>query len=52
MAGCNGVSRNFSLLSAIFFGVSFVIGIGAGSSILIGQAYGARNEERVKAIVC
>lgn len=34
-----------------FLLVSFVIGIGSGSSILIGQAYGAKNEERLKAIV-
>ncbi|WP_176538673.1 MATE family efflux transporter [Bacillus cereus] len=34
-----------------FLLVSFVIGIGSGSSILIGQAFGARNEERLKAIV-
>lgn len=31
--------------------VSFVIGIGSGSSILIGQAFGAKNEDRLKAIV-
>lgn len=34
-----------------FLLVSIIIGIGSGSSILIGQAYGARNEERLKAIV-
>ncbi|MFI8708637.1 MATE family efflux transporter [Bacillus sp. NPDC077411] len=34
-----------------FLLISFVIGIGSGSSILIGQAFGARNEERLKAIV-
>ncbi|MGG3259331.1 MATE family efflux transporter [Bacillus paranthracis] len=34
-----------------FLLVSFVIGIGSGSSILIGQAFGARNEDRLKAIV-
>ncbi len=34
-----------------FLLISFVIGIGSGSSILIGQAFGARNEDRLKAIV-
>lgn len=32
----------------IYLMVSFSIGMGAGSSILIGQAYGARNRERMK----
>ncbi|MCY9431922.1 MATE family efflux transporter, partial [Bacillus spizizenii] len=34
-----------------FLLISFTIGIGSGSSILIGQAYGAKNEERLKAVV-
>jgi putative MATE family efflux protein len=33
-----------------FFLVSFFIGISSGSSVLIGQAYGARNNERVRAV--
>lgn len=33
-----------------FFCVSFIIGLGAGSSVLIGQAWGAREPGRVKAI--
>ena len=40
-----------SSFSAVFLLISFTIGIGSGSSILIGQAYGAKNEERMKAIV-
>jgi Na+-driven multidrug efflux pump len=31
--------------------VSFIIGLGAGSSILIGQAFGAKNTERLKAVI-
>jgi len=31
-----------------FFLISFAIGIGSGSSILIGQAFGGRNNERIK----
>jgi len=34
----------------IFFFIAFIIGLGAGSSVLIGQAYGARQHEKVKAI--
>lgn len=34
-----------------FLLISFSIGVGSGSSILIGQAFGARNEERMKAII-
>lgn len=33
-----------------FFCVSFIIGLGAGSSVLIGQAWGARDTGRVKAV--
>lgn len=34
-----------------FLLVSFAIGVGSGSSILIGQAYGARNMEKLKEVV-
>lgn len=34
----------------LFLFISFLIGISSGASILIGQAHGARNPERVKAI--
>ncbi|MEH7663813.1 MATE family efflux transporter, partial [Bacillus velezensis] len=40
-----------SYFPLLFLLSSFTIGIGSGSSILIGQAYGAKNEERMKAIV-
>lgn len=33
-----------------FFCVSFIIGLGAGASVLIGQAWGARDTGRVKAV--
>ena len=33
-----------------FFLFSFFIGLSSGSSVLIGQAYGARNTERVRAV--
>ena len=39
-----------SFFPVVFFMISFFIGIASGSSVLIGQAYGARNEERLKAV--
>lgn len=49
--GVNALAVISAFFPLFFLLVSFAMGIGAGSSILIGQAYGARNEERVKAIV-
>ena len=34
----------------MFFLIAFVMGLGAGSSVLIGQAYGKGDHERVRAI--
>jgi putative MATE family efflux protein len=34
----------------VFFMISFFVGIASASSVLIGQAYGARNEEQLKAV--
>jgi len=48
VAALAAISAFFPLF---FLAVSFIIGIGAGSSILIGQAYGAGNEERMKAVI-
>ncbi|MDM5188027.1 MATE family efflux transporter [Bacillus sp. DX4.1] len=49
--GINALAAISAFFPLFFLLVSFVIGIGSGSSILIGQAFGARNEERLKAIV-
>jgi putative MATE family efflux protein len=49
--GVDALAAISSFFPLFFLLVSFTIGVGSGSSILIGQAYGARNEERVKAIV-
>ncbi|CAG9611908.1 Multidrug export protein MepA [Bacillus rhizoplanae] len=49
--GINDLAAISAFFPLFFLLISFVIGIGSGSSILIGQAYGARNEERLKAIV-
>ncbi|PDZ20793.1 MATE family efflux transporter [Bacillus cereus] len=49
--GMNELAAISAFFPLFFLLVSFVIGIGSGSSILIGQAFGARNEDRLKAIV-
>ncbi|HDR8043303.1 TPA: MATE family efflux transporter [Bacillus cereus] len=49
--GVNELAAISAFFPLFFLLVSFVIGIGSGSSILIGQAFGTRNEERLKAIV-
>ncbi|MEH6889352.1 MATE family efflux transporter [Bacillus sp. JJ864] len=49
--GINDLAAISAFFPLFFLLISFVIGIGSGSSILIGQAFGARNEERLKAIV-
>ncbi|KOS28756.1 multidrug transporter MatE [Bacillus anthracis] len=49
--GVNELAAISAFFPLFFLLVSFVIGIGSGSSILIGQAFGAKNEERLKAIV-
>lgn len=49
--GVNALAAISAFFPLFFLLISFIIGIGSGSAILIGQAYGARNEERLKAIV-
>ena len=49
--GVNDLAAISAFFPLFFLLVSFVIGIGSGSSILIGQAFGACNEDRVKAVV-
>lgn len=50
MIGVNALAAVSSFFPIFFFLISFVIGLGAGASILIGQAYGARESEKVKVI--
>ncbi|WP_081625635.1 MATE family efflux transporter [Bacillus sp. 123MFChir2] len=49
--GINELAAISAFFPLFFLLISFVIGIGSGSSILIGQAFGAQNEDRLKAIV-
>jgi putative MATE family efflux protein len=50
MIGVAAMASVSSFFPVLFFLISFVIGLGAGASVLIGQAWGAREPERVKAI--
>ncbi|MGH8265048.1 MAG: MATE family efflux transporter [Steroidobacteraceae bacterium] len=50
MLGTKGYAAAAAVFPIVFFFVSLVIGIGSGGSVLIGQAWGARELHRVKAI--
>ena len=50
MIGVRALAAASVSFPLIFFFIAFIIGLGAGSSVLIGQAYGARQHEKVKAI--
>jgi putative MATE family efflux protein len=50
MVGVSSLAAVSAIFPIVFFLISFLIGLGAGSSVLIGQAYGARNEHKVKEI--
>nr|NNM89758.1 MATE family efflux transporter [Bacilli bacterium] len=49
--GVNALAAISAFFPLFFLMVSFIIGLGAGSSILIGQAFGAKNTERLKAVI-
>ncbi len=49
--GVNELAAISAFFPLFFLLISFAIGIGSGSAILIGQAFGARNEEKLKAVV-
>ena len=50
MLGVRAMAAVSAFFPILFFFISFMIGLGAGASVLIGQAWGAREPERVKAI--
>lgn len=50
MLGTQALAAVAGMFPVIFFFIALVIGIGAGASVLIGQAWGARQVEKVKAI--
>lgn len=49
--GVDALGAISAFFPLFFLLVAFVIGVSSGSTILIGQAFGARNEERMKAIM-
>lgn len=49
--GVEALAAISAFFPLFFLLISFTIGVGSGSAILVGQAYGAKNEERLKAIV-
>lgn len=50
LLGVNAVAAVAVFFPILFFLLSFVIGLAAGASVLIGQAWGAKNIEKVKQI--
>ena len=50
LVGVNALAAVSAIFPMVFFLISFLIGLGAGSSVLIGQAFGARDEAKVKEI--
>jgi putative MATE family efflux protein len=50
MIGVNALAAVSAVFPVVFLLFSFLIGIASGSTILIGQAHGARDEHRVKKV--
>jgi putative MATE family efflux protein len=50
MLGFSALAAVAAFFPVLFFFISFLIGLGAGASVLIGQAYGARDLSKIKAI--
>ncbi|WIY54408.1 MATE family efflux transporter [Devosia sp. YIM 151766] len=50
MIGVEALAATATFFPIMFFLMSFIIGLSAGSTILIGQAWGARNIDKVKQV--
>ncbi|BAM86353.1 putative multi antimicrobial extrusion protein [Bradyrhizobium oligotrophicum S58] len=50
MIGVDALAAVSVFFPAMFFFISFVMGLGSGASVLIGQAWGAKEPAKVKAI--
>jgi Na+-driven multidrug efflux pump len=50
MLGVKAMAAVSAFFPVLFFLIAFMIGLGSGASVLIGQAWGARELDRVKAI--
>jgi len=50
LVGVDALAATAAFFPLMFFLMSFIIGLASGSTVLIGQAYGAKNELKVKEI--
>ena len=50
LIGVEALAATATFFPIMFFLMSFIIGLSAGSTILIGQAWGARNVDKVKQV--
>jgi putative MATE family efflux protein len=50
MIGVHALAAASAFFPIVFFMISFFFGVASASSVLVGQAYGARDEERLKAV--
>jgi len=50
MVGVKALAAASGFFPIVFFFISFVMGLGSGSSVLIGQAWGAKNEDKIQAV--
>jgi putative MATE family efflux protein len=50
LIGVDGLAATSALFPVLFFLISFLIGLTNGSTVLIGQAFGARDEHRLKQV--
>ncbi len=50
MIGVDAIAAATVFFPLMFFFIAFVIGLSMGSTVLIGQAFGAKNFERVRAV--
>jgi putative MATE family efflux protein len=50
MLGVGALAAVSAFFPVLFFFISFIIGIGAGASVLIGQAWGAKNHDAIRAV--
>ncbi|WP_269714682.1 MATE family efflux transporter [Caulobacter sp. NIBR2454] len=50
MIGVQALAAASMVFPIVFFFIAFIMGLSTGATVLIGQAFGARDEERLKAV--
>ena len=50
LVGVDALAATSAFFPIMFFLMSFIIGLASGSTVLIGQAFGAKNELKVKQV--